>query len=180
MLVGRLRSRVFVLYLSWSMCWSASYIQKGLSMVVHSFMNSIEPPVSADMSQMASSLQTGRRDGVSWGQSDGLYSPSVNTTEDKPLWPLTSVEIRQLNTPHSHDPFTRADIQPSACQVHHSLQGWGQVRAGDIAQIFSTGEKINLFPCEAAVLITQWRWRSEWTRSSRIILGTSSFCSQTL
>lgn len=44
-------------YLSWSMCWSASYMQKGLSMVVHSFMNSMEPPVSAEMSQMASSLQ---------------------------------------------------------------------------------------------------------------------------
>lgn len=44
-------------HLSWSMCWSASYMQKGLSMVVHSFMNSMEPPVSAEMSQMASSLQ---------------------------------------------------------------------------------------------------------------------------
>lgn len=39
------------------MCWSASYMQNGLSMVVHSFMNSMEPPVSAEMSQMASSLQ---------------------------------------------------------------------------------------------------------------------------
>lgn len=43
-------------HLSWSMCWSASYMQKGLSMVVHSFINSMEPPVSAEMSQMASSL----------------------------------------------------------------------------------------------------------------------------
>lgn len=39
------------------MCWSASYIQKGLSMVVHSVMNSIEPPMSADMSQIARSLR---------------------------------------------------------------------------------------------------------------------------
>lgn len=37
-------------------------MQKGLSMVVHSFMNPIEPPVSADMSQMASSLQEDRRE----------------------------------------------------------------------------------------------------------------------
>lgn len=37
-------------------------MQKGLSMVVHSFMNSIEPPVSADMSQMASSLQEDRKE----------------------------------------------------------------------------------------------------------------------
>lgn len=43
-------------YLSWSTCWSASYMQKGLSMVVHSLMKAMEPPVSAEMSQIASSL----------------------------------------------------------------------------------------------------------------------------
>ena len=57
-------------YLSWSMCWSASYMQKGLSMVVHSFMNSMEPPVSAEMSQMASSLHTGQLLGADWFSSD--------------------------------------------------------------------------------------------------------------
>lgn len=64
MLGRRQRSGVLAAYLSWSMCWSASYIQKGLSMVVHSVMNSIDPPVSADMSQIASSLWTERGDGV--------------------------------------------------------------------------------------------------------------------
>lgn len=44
------------MYLSWSICWLASYIQKGFSIVVHSVMNSIEPPVSAEMSQMAKNL----------------------------------------------------------------------------------------------------------------------------
>lgn len=43
-------------YLSWSTCWFASYMQKGLSMVVHSLMKAMEPPVSAEMSQIASSL----------------------------------------------------------------------------------------------------------------------------
>lgn len=57
---GVVRKWLGVLYLSWSICWSASYIQNGLSMVVHSVMNSMEPPVSAEMSQMARSLQ-GRR-----------------------------------------------------------------------------------------------------------------------
>ena len=38
-----------------SLFLSASYRQNGSSMVVHSFMNSIEPPGSAEMSQMASS-----------------------------------------------------------------------------------------------------------------------------
>ena len=42
--------------LSEFICWSASYKQKGLSMVVHSFMNSIDPPGSAEMSHIASSL----------------------------------------------------------------------------------------------------------------------------
>ena len=37
-----------------SLFLSASYRQKGSSMVVHSFMNSMEPPGSAEMSQMAS------------------------------------------------------------------------------------------------------------------------------
>lgn len=60
MLGRRQSSGVLAAYLSWSMCWSASYIQKGLSMVVHSVMNSIEPPVSADMSQIANSLWTER------------------------------------------------------------------------------------------------------------------------
>lgn len=45
------------LYLSWSMCWLASYMQKGFSMVVHSVMNSMEPPVSAEMSQIAKNLR---------------------------------------------------------------------------------------------------------------------------
>lgn len=43
-------------YRSWSMCWLASYMQKGFSMVVHSAMNSMEPPVSAEMSQIAKNL----------------------------------------------------------------------------------------------------------------------------
>ena len=38
-----------------SLFLSASYRQNGSSMVVHSFMNSMEPPGSAEMSQMASS-----------------------------------------------------------------------------------------------------------------------------
>ena len=36
-----------------SLFLSASYKQKGSSMVVHSFMNSMDPPGSAEMSQMA-------------------------------------------------------------------------------------------------------------------------------
>lgn len=51
-------------YLSWSTCWSASYMQKGLSMVVHSLMKAMEPPVSAEMSQMASSLRGWARGGL--------------------------------------------------------------------------------------------------------------------
>lgn len=43
-------------YLSWSMCWLGSYIQKGFSIVVHSVMNSMEPSVSAEMSQIAKNL----------------------------------------------------------------------------------------------------------------------------
>lgn len=39
-----------------SLFLSASYKQKGSSMVVHSFMNSMEPPGSAEISQMAMSL----------------------------------------------------------------------------------------------------------------------------
>ena len=38
-----------------SLFLSASYRQNGSSMVVHSFMNSMEPPGSAEMSQMARS-----------------------------------------------------------------------------------------------------------------------------
>lgn len=43
-------------HLSWIICWSASYMQKGCSIVVHSVINSIDPPVSADLSDP--SLQT--------------------------------------------------------------------------------------------------------------------------
>lgn len=46
----------FATYLLVSLCKCASYRQNGLSMVVHSFMNSIEPPGSADISQMPNSL----------------------------------------------------------------------------------------------------------------------------
>ena len=45
-----------------SLFWSASYRQKGSSIEVHSFMNSIEPPGSAEMSEMAISLLG------SWGE----------------------------------------------------------------------------------------------------------------
>lgn len=37
-----------------SLLRSASYRQNGVSIVVHSFINSIEPPGSAEMSHMAS------------------------------------------------------------------------------------------------------------------------------
>lgn len=37
-----------------SLLRSASYKQNGVSILVHSFMNSMEPPGSAEMSQMAS------------------------------------------------------------------------------------------------------------------------------
>ena len=43
-------------YLSVSVFSSASYRQNGLSIVVHSFINSIEPPGSADISQRERSL----------------------------------------------------------------------------------------------------------------------------
>jgi len=43
-------------YLLVSLCKCASYRQNGLSMVVHSFMNSIEPPGSADISQIPNNL----------------------------------------------------------------------------------------------------------------------------
>lgn len=39
-----------------SLLRSASYKQNGVSMLVHSFMNSIEPPGSAEISQMANIL----------------------------------------------------------------------------------------------------------------------------
>lgn len=39
-----------------SLCKCASYKQNGLSMVVHSFINSIDPPGSADISQIPSNL----------------------------------------------------------------------------------------------------------------------------
>lgn len=41
-------------YLFISLFLSASYRQKGVSMVVHSFINSMDPPGSAEISQMAS------------------------------------------------------------------------------------------------------------------------------
>lgn len=44
------------IYLLVSLCKCASYKQNGLSIVVHSFMNSIEPPGSADISQIPSNL----------------------------------------------------------------------------------------------------------------------------
>lgn len=44
------------IYLLVSLCKCASYRQNGLSIVVHSFMNSIEPPGSADISQIPSNL----------------------------------------------------------------------------------------------------------------------------
>ena len=51
-------------HLSWSMCVSASYMQKGLSMVVHSVMNPMEPRGSAEISHIASSLEgEGEREG---------------------------------------------------------------------------------------------------------------------
>lgn len=44
-------------HLSWIICWSASYMQKGRSIVVHSVIKSMEPPVSAEMSHIATSLK---------------------------------------------------------------------------------------------------------------------------
>lgn len=48
--------KVATSYLLVSLCKCASYKQNGLSIVVHSFMNSMEPPGSADISQIPSNL----------------------------------------------------------------------------------------------------------------------------
>jgi len=75
-------------YLLVSLCKCASYRQNGLSMVVHSFMNSIEPPGSADISQMPSSLcgSPGAPSDIgihgSWeGVSSDFASGTVNSLE---------------------------------------------------------------------------------------------------
>ena len=54
---------------------SASYRLKGSSMEVHSFMNSMEPPGSAEMSQIATSLE-GRV-----GQPGDFFSHGVDAGE---------------------------------------------------------------------------------------------------
>lgn len=147
--VKRQRSGTSVLYLSWSMCWSASYIQNGLSMVVHSFMNSIEPPVSADMSQMARSLRRQRRDGVRRVQRAEGWNVAPWTRLKIKMWLSTSVEIQQVThgaSIHSgEETFSRRSLG-SFCHSH-CLTG--------------RSESEHLLLCEAVTLITHWK-NTEW------------------
>lgn len=71
-----------------SLCKCASYRQNGLSIVVHSFINSMEPPGSADMSQIPSNLcgSPGAPSDIcihgSWdGESKVLASGTVSSLE---------------------------------------------------------------------------------------------------